>query len=479
MEDEGGGGARCVIGVMGGDDLQWRGRLLIGDGRSPKEMKKRTEDEENRRSRRECLDQRKQSVCCVNGDQRPVTPSSKHQKKDDEETQKWHPKRVKDEERQKERREVGEGGGDHGNQGALGFLNKPFSLGRTDRDRTGAGECLHASRPSLRTLNTSVPAGDEVIKHWEGDGHWLRQSLGRAMGRRWCCTPLARPLPPPDLRRWLPQAKPLCRPGTADCRAMAAPRPHAGTSVNFSRNAAKRVWNLILHPSPGIPCCPQFPSIFFTATVSSRRCAQAARHTLRPDHGVKPWALFSTFQNPISLQSHQFRLMVQSNFPQSNLGPVAPAPNTAKKPHKRASGAWPPSIPIDPMVHGCIENRYRVTNAISLIPPRPLGCRRSDAHHAPLLLTTGPLLPNIPSPTKRAASLLLTSADPFPSHPPDTPSPSSTSGFRVGLPRIHVPEVKVAVDLGVVHLSQQVPNVPLDLVYRPSHDAAEHVQHVP
>lgn len=43
-------------------------------------------------------------ACVVNGDQRPVTPSSKHQKKDDQETQKWYTKRVKDEERQKERR---------------------------------------------------------------------------------------------------------------------------------------------------------------------------------------------------------------------------------------------------------------------------------------------------------------------------------------------------------------------------------------
>lgn len=31
-------------------------------------------------------------VCVVNGDQRPVTPSSKHQKKDDEETQNGTPK---------------------------------------------------------------------------------------------------------------------------------------------------------------------------------------------------------------------------------------------------------------------------------------------------------------------------------------------------------------------------------------------------
>lgn len=211
------------------------------------------------------------------------------------------------------------------------------------------------------------------------------------------------------------------------------------------------------------------------SAVSSRRCAQAARHTLRPSctphASSRPWGeTFGhysrlPFHNPISLQFH---LMVQSNFPQSNLGPWprAPTPNTASL------------TPSDPIVHGWIENRCRVPNAISLIAPRPLGCRRSDGHHAPLLLTTGPLLPNIPSPTKRAASL-LTSADPFPSHPPDTSSPSSTSGFRVGLPRIHVPEVKVAVDLVVVHLSQQLINVPLDLVDRPSHDAAKHVQHVP
>lgn len=30
-----------VIGVMGGDDLQWRGRFVIGDGQSPKEAKKK------------------------------------------------------------------------------------------------------------------------------------------------------------------------------------------------------------------------------------------------------------------------------------------------------------------------------------------------------------------------------------------------------------------------------------------------------
>lgn len=30
-----------VISVMGGDDLQWRGRFVIGDGQSPKEVKKK------------------------------------------------------------------------------------------------------------------------------------------------------------------------------------------------------------------------------------------------------------------------------------------------------------------------------------------------------------------------------------------------------------------------------------------------------
>lgn len=217
LKDEGDGGARCVIGVMGGDDLQWRGRLLIGDGQSPKKMKKRIEDEENRRSRRECLDQRKQSVCCK---RRPATsdPLKQTSKKDDEETQKWYPKRVKDEEREKERRERWERedgeGGTRRQSGCPWFLEQTFflSLGRTDRDRTGAGEWLHASRPSLRTHNTSVPAGNEVIKHWEREGHWLRQSLGRAMGRRWCCTPLAGPCHAPDLRRSPPQAVPLLPP---------------------------------------------------------------------------------------------------------------------------------------------------------------------------------------------------------------------------------------------------------------------------
>jgi hypothetical protein len=47
-----------VIGVTGGDDLQWRGRFAIGDGDESEEREQRSEDEENRRPRREYLDQR-------------------------------------------------------------------------------------------------------------------------------------------------------------------------------------------------------------------------------------------------------------------------------------------------------------------------------------------------------------------------------------------------------------------------------------
>lgn len=89
---------------------------------------------------------------------------------------------------------MGEGGRGRGTRRQSGcpwFLEQTFflSLGRTDTDRTGAGEWLQASRPSLRTHDTSV-LGDE------GD-HTLGGRPPLAAGKRWDIAGVAPPWPAP------------------------------------------------------------------------------------------------------------------------------------------------------------------------------------------------------------------------------------------------------------------------------------------
>jgi hypothetical protein len=149
------------------------------------------------------------TVCCK---RRPATSdpfkqTSRNSRKDHKETQKWHPKerRMRRSKRRGEVGEDGEGGHD-GNQGDLGFLEQTSSLGRTDRDRIGAGPGF-MPRGRVCTGNTSVLGDDGDLTMGEGP-LLVATSLGRGMGRCWCCTPLAGPCRPPDLRRWLLQPAP-------------------------------------------------------------------------------------------------------------------------------------------------------------------------------------------------------------------------------------------------------------------------------
>lgn len=149
---------------------------------------------------------------------------------------------------------------------------------------------------------------------------------------------------------------------------------------------------------------PMLPPIPIHHLPPSRLvAAPKLRATLRPDHGVKH-SLFS-------IPSHgQVEALP---FQRSNLGPVLPRQTPPRK---------PPLDQLSSKFHGWIENRHWVPNAISLIPPRPLGCRRSDGHHA----LTNPISRALPTSSPR----------PIPSHPIRLTRPlphprrASPSGFR-------------------------------------------------
>lgn len=150
---------------------------------------------------------------------------------------------------------------------------------------------------------------------------------------------------------------------------------------------------------------PMLPPIPIHHLPPSRLiAAPKLRATLRPDHGVK----HSLFSIPSHSQVEALPFSAFQSWPR------AATPNTAKK--------APPSIQLSSKFHGWIENRHWVPNAISLIPPPPLGCRRSDGHHA----LTNPIPRALPTSSPR----------PIPSHPIRLTRPlphprrASASGFR-------------------------------------------------
>lgn len=87
-------------------------------------------------------------------------------------------------------------GGLGGNQGALGFLNKPFSFpwdGPTEiGPELGNGFMLRG-----RVCGRTTPPcwATRVIIHLEGAGHWLRENEGTSL----VLHPPGRPLPHPRL----------------------------------------------------------------------------------------------------------------------------------------------------------------------------------------------------------------------------------------------------------------------------------------
>jgi len=238
---------------------------------SPKKRKQRIEDEENRRPRREMDISTSGNACCK---RRPATSdpfkqTSKEFKEGSQRNAKWHPKewRMRRSKRRGEVEEDVEGGHD-GNQGDLGFLNKPLPWDGPTEIRSELG---HGFMPRGRVCGRTAPPclARMAILQWERDSHWLRRERWGC----WCCTPLAGPCRPPDLRRLLLQPAPrlpLCRPGSqARPRGAAVggsfkPRRAAARCL---RNGQQRVWNQPV----GIPSCPihSHPS---SSAVSSRRC---------------------------------------------------------------------------------------------------------------------------------------------------------------------------------------------------------------
>lgn len=169
----------------------------------------------------------------------------------------------------------------------------------------------------------------------------------------------------------------------------------------FSQNGAKRVWNLNLHAvTESHAATNSHPS---SSAVSSHRCAQATRHA-----SSRPWGETFSLHNPISWSSRS--------------PAIFSVPISAPCCHAKHRQESPPSIQLSSKFHGWIENRHWVPNAISLIPPRPLGCRRSDGHHA----LTNPIPRALPTSSPR----------PIPSYPIRLTRPlphprrASASGFR-------------------------------------------------
>lgn len=212
--------------------------------------------------------------------------------------------------------------------------------------------CLAAESADAQHLRACWRRGDQTL----GKGRPLAATkLGASDGTSLVLHPPGRPLPRPRLET-------LAAPGRAPSAAQEQLtvvrwlcRGHILARASlFLQNGAKRVWNLILHPSPGIPCCYQFPSII--PLPPSRLVAAPKLHaTLRPDHGVKPLATIPVFHFTIPSPSNPINPILWSNTifrspilglccsPPDPFSPIFPVQQNGPPPSS------PPPIPSHPI----------------------------------------------------------------------------------------------------------------------------------